>query len=732
MKVIKKRFRTLGSAYNLRPNCSLCNQTLQKNKAYDIICNDCFTLKNFNTPLTSLDSYHSISYVCENCPKEKCILCGGICDDNLSLSVNGILDFVEVNCYFHSDTIAYYFDPKTYLTYCDGCFINGRCPDSISLSDYNFYLENIGNFRELYVKYKKSICPERRVSLIPYSAQEVLDGIRFLIQMEEVRCEKHWEIGLCYDENFNVYCGKCEVNSLYSIPINNDYALPYLKNFIKNYSKTFSFECINKFILKLINEKLDLIPKGSLISLAILEGKKLLCNPDKSCRRCVRCFAKASTEKTRPIILQCNHIMCLKCVRLKSTEKCSIDDSPLDKKVLLINRNTKETLITIDKLSDTKNFQYKCSCSHVISQSDAFYAGGCSDCLFPYDYFLDYSQSIADFNDDSLIDKDKIIMQKDFCIENLINEKKRLEDKIDENKENYDKCVRQMVSERLNWDEERKQFLLKTNIYKNNAIKEQEHNFKLNTELQQCKTLNSKNSSEMHNLKTKIQELENIIANLSKENFILSKSNTDYKIELENEKHKTDEISNKYSIFYEDYAEINKKINEITKAQNDEKTKLDNVSYLFNSLRLLGDDLDKKMNSSCSENCGNHAKYICLCHNPNIYLCQDHGDKHLEDDHQVKPLFKKLNDKSRLNAYNKNIQENRDKVLIFFSNAMKIIDELNRVVNENIDRVLKGIMIMNNKGIPRDFDTQEMEVLYKIFEEGNLVQLLLDRFKNKL
>ncbi|OMJ85553.1 hypothetical protein SteCoe_13095 [Stentor coeruleus] len=729
MKVIKKKFRALGSAYNLRPKCNSCEQVLKKNKAYDMICNDCFMLESFDRPLASFDSYHNISYACEDCPKEKCILCGGVCEDNLSLSVNAILDFVELKCYFHSNAIACYFDPETFLTYCDECYNNGCCLNSTSLDSYNFYLENIGKFRDLYVKYKKSICPERRKSLIPYTSQEVLDGIRFLIQIERVRCEKHWEAGVYFDENFNCYCDKCTVSSEYSIPINNENAFSYLEYFIKNHSKTLSFECINKFILKLINRKLTYIPKGCLISLSILEGKKLLCNPDKSCQRCVSCFAKASTEKTRPIILQCNHIMCLKCVRLKSAEKCPIEDTKLDEQMILINKKTKETLKIIDMLSDTKDLQYKCSCSHVISQKDALYAEGCLDCLFPYDYFLDYSyQSL-----ENPTDKDKIIEQKILYIENLKIDIKRLEDKIDKDKEDYEKCLKKIVSERVKWDEERRKFLLEAIIYKNNIIKAQEENFLLDADLQDKIKTNKKLSYEVDDLKAKMQKLNDEITNLSNENLILNETITNQKTVLENQKQTIDEYANKNIILYKNYTETDIKLKDITKTQDHEKIKLDKIYCFHNNIRLLINDLGikMKMNFVCFENCKNCAKYICLSHdNHNCYLCQDHGDKHLETNHQIKLLLKS-ND-AELNAYAKKIQEYKKKTAYFFSNSINEIEKLYIEVNKSLDKMLEGIMIMKSKGIPRDFDLQKICVFDDLFEKSNLVRWLLDYFKKKL
>lgn len=138
------------------------------------------------------------------------------------------------------------------------------------------------------------------------------------------------------------------------------------------------------------------------------------------------------------------------------------------------------------------------------------------------------------------------------------------------------------------------------------------------------------------------------------------------------------------------------------------------------------------MNFSCLENCGNQAKYVCLYHNPNIYLCRDHSDKHLEDDHQIKPLFKRINDKGELNAYAVKLEEYKRKVLLFFSNVMKEIEDLNRVVYENLDRILKGIMIIYSKGIPRDFNMEEIEIINEMFEERNLSQWLLCNFRKEL
>lgn len=418
MKIIKQKYRTLGSLYSLRPKCSSCSQTLQKDKSYDCICDNCIDLPSSNPFFTSSESYQTPNYICEKCPRQNCRICHNPCQDSISDSVNAILGFIEVNCYYHSEVLADYFDPNTFLTYCIDCYNKGNLMSYRNMSDlrsYNLYLENVEVFRRLFVKHKKKLCPERRASLIPYTTQELLDGIRFLIKIEEIKCDEHWAQGLIFDDELRVYCRDCQVQSMPTYSIDNEKSPFRIKDLIKDLTKVSSFENLNKFILKVSNSRQNYSSNEFSVNILLLEGQKFKYHPDISCRRCVSCLEKMTEGKKKPIILQCNHIMCFECIHLKSAEWCPIDNGPVEQKNFLNFNGTKHLPSFINKLITTKGILYKASCTHICDEDDVLSSKTCPECLFPNDYFsINYGQNSRTVGENALKVHKKAMSLRDF------------------------------------------------------------------------------------------------------------------------------------------------------------------------------------------------------------------------------------------------------------------------------------------------------------------------------
>lgn len=383
MNTIKYKYRDLGSLYSLRPKCNVCKKTLEKGKAFDAICDKCF---DSSSGLVNRQSYQSICVLCETCQTNVCLNCGQGCNATKSYSVDAVLNFIEVKCYFHAENTALYFDRKTYLTYCKNCqYLKSQ--NILDLTKCNLYLDTIENFRQFYIDHRKKLCPERRKSLIPYTAQELINGIRFLMQIDEIRCDQHFEIALQVDTEFRTYCEHCQVNSSNIFNINDRTSASILKDAIKDIAKSARFTTLNKFILKASGNKTEILSKNFPISLIILEGKKLLSNPDQTCQRCSQCFKVAIEGKQKPIILNCNHIICFECYFVRAAERCYIDNSPLEQKAYINYRDSCLKPREVYDFASKKGDLYKYSCTHIVSQEELGISDLCPECLFPKNYF---------------------------------------------------------------------------------------------------------------------------------------------------------------------------------------------------------------------------------------------------------------------------------------------------------------------------------------------------------
>ncbi|OMJ80338.1 hypothetical protein SteCoe_19436 [Stentor coeruleus] len=384
MNTIKSKYRDLGSLYSLRPKCNKCDRTLEKGKAFDSICDKCF--QSSSNLVVSRESYQSICVLCETCKKNQCIKCNQICEATKSSSVDAVLNFIEVECYFHPGTTAIHFDRKTYLTYCENCqYLNNQ--KVLDLRKFNLYLDTIEIFRQLYIDHRKKLCPERRRSLIPYTTQELLNGIRFLMQIDGIRCDDHFEIALNADSNFKTYCEYCQVRASSAFSINDQTLASNLKDIIKNTVKNSAFNTLNKSILKISNKNLIFPSKSFPIQLMILEGKKFISNPDQTCQRCSNCLKLSIEGKQKPIILKCDHIICFECYFILAIERCQIDNSPIDQKSYLNYKNFAFKSRDVYGFSNKKGDLYKYSCTHIVSQEEFNIPGLCPDCLFPKNFF---------------------------------------------------------------------------------------------------------------------------------------------------------------------------------------------------------------------------------------------------------------------------------------------------------------------------------------------------------
>lgn len=401
MKHLSKRYRALGSAYNLLPTCGTCNEKLDEDNSYTAMCFDCIK----ENPTKYGDSnYSNPIFACQKCIQKafnfNCILCRKQLDTNPSPVIKAIHNFIKVFCYKHKNIIAEFFNEESLLTFCLECKNNYRkkCCD---LNHYDLYhnLENL--FKEKFNNYRKMIPPERRKQLIPYTTQELLEACRYFSRITSLKCEEHFENANEINISLNLYCSKCEKPQERLININEK---PEIKRILienlKNFARANKSKYLNKLTLSILLAE-GIGANNNSFEVALEEIKKLSCNTKETYpERCAICKKCISEGVRKGINGNCIHTMCFECIYIKHLDKCPIDHIDIIPKKQ-VNKKFIDR-IYCHRMHFITGKAIKLPCTHMSCQV-CLTTGKCLRCLFDLDFFKkevkEYKKSsdLADF-----------------------------------------------------------------------------------------------------------------------------------------------------------------------------------------------------------------------------------------------------------------------------------------------------------------------------------------------
>ncbi|OMJ81741.1 hypothetical protein SteCoe_17733 [Stentor coeruleus] len=382
---LSKRYRALGSAYNLLPICGVCNERLEENNSYTTICFDCI---NNHPPKLLNSNYSNSDIICKKCYESsynfKCILCSKQLDTNPHQITKAIHNFVIVFCYKHKNIKAEFFNEENLLTFCSECKNNysKNCHD---LNQYNLYhyLEEL--FREQFNNYRKIIPPERRKKLIPYTTQELLESCRYFSRIMSLKCEEHFENANEIDTSLKLYCSMCEKPQEMLISIENkpEITKTLIESLI-NSARIIKSKYLNKLTLKIILTR-TINNNSKNFEVAFEEIKRFSYKTKETYpERCVICNKFISEGNRKGIRIMCAHTMCFECIYIKNFDKCPIDYQDIQSK-------TQVNKILIDRIYCNcmhliKGKAFKLPCTHMSCQA-CLANGKCFKCLFALNFF---------------------------------------------------------------------------------------------------------------------------------------------------------------------------------------------------------------------------------------------------------------------------------------------------------------------------------------------------------
>jgi hypothetical protein len=158
--------------------------------------------------------------------------------------------------------------------------------------------------------------------------------------------------------------------------------------------------CLNQFMIQVLKRSITLSSPRDL-ALLVLEGRSLLSEDQFKDVRCVECCNKISLGSSRGIILECDHVICYKCLSSGHCREC-----PLDRRELNYSQYYSWKYLTIPTCHATHEFNdqpiWRLPCFHYSCQ-DHLNLQTCYECGFDCRKWKEkikessYARSLLDF-----------------------------------------------------------------------------------------------------------------------------------------------------------------------------------------------------------------------------------------------------------------------------------------------------------------------------------------------